>query len=203
MKEFYKVNSNLLTTTSANVLAIYMIIISFLLNLPVNISRDSSKIQVQMNTNETIEVYCYTIRDFEYDQLFQMVILLTNFLRDFGTLIAMFSFNISLVLTVTKYYSKNKKFAYTVKKRAHMKTTLDSCKMAFVLCMLSGISNFISYLYYLNLIIGKNNIIGVLVFSTFFTSSIISSMNFFVIFKFSKIFRSNFINLFQPGCQNH
>ncbi len=154
--QVYRNDSYFFKNTSVNILSLFLFILSILLNIPVNISREYQETIVQLNKNETLKVYFYSIRKFEYDEIFKSIILISNFVRDFVTLTLTIVTNFILVVTVIIYYKKNNNLGLSLKKSSHWKKTLDYCKLAFLLCLISSITNVTSYISFLDVIIDNS-----------------------------------------------
>lgn len=108
-------------------------IFCFLINLPVNVSRDYQERTIQLNKNETVTLYFYSIRNFKYDDFNEIpkcVLLLTNFVRDLVTLVISIM-KIILAITITNYFKLKAGQDNSVQRIAHRNTTLNNCKMVF------------------------------------------------------------------------
>jgi hypothetical protein len=190
---------------------IVFFVISFLINLPPNISRNfyNFTFHFEQPSNQSVKVFYFALRDFgENNDLFKWVLYVSTFLRDILALVIEFGITVFLLITIVKFYNKkkrltNKKIAKPAKNdvkpdTVFQKTELNNSKIILMICFISSLNHIGTFLMLLALYFYET--IYLFVAAAFGIVLLARhSLNFFIFFKLNKKFRRNFISLI-PKC---
>jgi hypothetical protein len=197
---------------------IVFFVISFLINLPPNISRNfyNFTFNFEQPSNLSVKVFYFALRDFgENNDLFKWVLYVSTFLRDILALVIEFGITVFLLITIVKFYNKkkritNKKIVKPAKNdvkptnddvnpdTVFQKTELNNSKIILMICFISSLNHIGTFLMLLALYFYET--IYLFVAAAFGTVLLVRhSLNFFLFFKMNKKFRRNFISLI-PKC---
>ena len=191
---------------------IYLIVIfliSFLVNLPPNVSRYFFKFTLNFSRpiNTTFDVYYFARRDFgKYNDYFTGFLYASTFFRDICTLVIELIICVCLLITVLNFYNRKRKLK---KKRLEKpskeseqdisdstirKTEINNSKIIFLICIISSFNHIGTFLILISLYF-YDQIYNPLITTFGLVFLLKHSANFFLFMKLNKKFKNNFMTL--------
>ena len=198
--QIYLRDLKFLRNKSAAIISFCVLLYSIVLNIPIGIAREICDVNISIESNVNITIYCYKLREFHYNNIYLISIFVFNFMRDIMNFIIEIILNIVLMLTMRRYY--NNRMALNISNMnlfEFRRTDTNNAKIALFL-------NFISAFFHMT---SFSTVILIKYFSFsyfhIFSKIIIlaytsrHSMNIFLFLKLNKKFRRNFYALI-PRC---
>ena len=175
-----------------------MFIISCLINLPANLSREIKAMTLNLNGTLNITVYKTGPRNFFYKDIFTGALYASTFLRDILTLIVELVISVFLVITIVKFYNKKKRVLNEDDVNSDpiifRKTDMNNSKITLFICFFSSFNHIGVFLLLISLFFLESAYNTL--YSIFGISFLLRHcLNFFILIKLNKKFKRNLIRL--------
>lgn len=179
-----------------------MLVLSCLVNLPANMSREVYETTLNFDANLTTKVYRTDRRIFQYNSLFTVCLYISTFLRDILTMAVELTVTVFLVITIVKFY-QNKKRVVTGEENAEQKTfrktVMDNSKISLYISMVSCINHVGTFLCLIFLFFASPSLYITILTLNGYVLLTRHSFDSFLLLKLNKKFKTNCIRLI-PAC---
>ena len=191
--QIYLTDLKFLRNRSAGIISFGVLLYSLIINIPVGLARTNYKETITIDSKDSVIVYSYGLRKFEYNQIFLFAVFISNFIRDIISFMVEMILNISLIVTMTRYYKRRMTVnIQNLNTFAFKRTDINNNKIALFMNFLSAIFHTVTFAL---LIILRNHsfyaYIGVS-HGFLILYSLRHTLNFFLFLKLNKKFRRNF-----------
>lgn len=185
---------NFLRQKSVSCISLTLLAYTFMINVPIYLSRDHAMYELNFNGNQTVAIYSRRFKEYQYQNVFRVATYISLGLRDILQLLLNIYFNVALTVTLIRFLKRKTSMLGQQQSRASSKTNWDNTKIAAISCVFSSILHLIASLPILTYSMNLSREFNARVVLLLGLLNILKhSSNFFVLLKLNKKFRDAFM----------
>ena len=181
-----------------------ILVLSCLINLPVNLSRGSESTTLNFNisldktlSKLTTKVY-FGERRALTNTILNVFVFISAFIRDIITIFIELSITVFLLYTIVKFYNRRRRVLNPDQNSDPIifrKTDMNNSKFTFYICLVSSFNHIITFSSLIVYVLFNSNVYLVIITISGVIFWLKHSLNFFILFKLNKKFKRNCISL--------
>ena len=196
--QLYNSKLKFLLNTSACKISLFVFLISIFINIPINISRQSTDKMLSINSS-TLMLYKYDSNRFTDNKIFLIFVFMNNFIRDVLTLFVEIFLNGALFFSIKSFFKRKKTLTGKNSNQINLSLNLRSIErrnseISVFLSILSGLTHLFTFsVFVLSKLKNQNNTIMSSGMLPALFNALKNSINFFIFLLLNKQFRQHFL----------